>query len=149
MNTIVKKITNANIDKLVPLFDQYMVFYKKPSAPDKYRQYLAERIRNNDATGFIAFNAHNKAVGFVLHYHTFSSVSLGKVIILNDLFVSQENRQKGVAAQLVEHTITLAKNIGVVRIDLATAIDNKAAQCLYEQLGFAKDSEYFTYRLKT
>lgn len=76
MNTIVKKITVENIDKLVPLFDQYMVFYKKPSAPDKYQQYLAERIRNNDATGFIAFNTHNKAVGFVLHYHAFSSSSL-------------------------------------------------------------------------
>ncbi len=149
MNTIITKITTENIDELVPLFDQYMVFYKKPSEPDKYRQYLAERIRNNDATGFIAFNAHNKAVGFVLHYHAFSSVSLGRVIILNDLFVSKESRKKGVAAQLIEHTITLAKTTEAVRIDLAAAIDNKVAQSLYEQMGFEKDTQYFTYRLKT
>jgi ribosomal protein S18 acetylase RimI-like enzyme len=147
MNTMIKKITTTELDDLVGLFDQYMVFYKQPSAPEKYRKYLAERITNNDATVFVAYSADNAPMGFVLNYHSFSSVSQGKVIVLNDLFVADEFRQKGLGKDLINSSITLAKELGAVRVDLATAKDNYFAQLLYEKIGFVKDIGYFSYSL--
>lgn len=142
----IEKISIDKLDDLVPLFDQYMVFYKQASAPTKYRDYLKERLGNGEATVFIAYS-NNEPVGFVLNYHTFSSVSLARVIVLNDLFICASHRQQGIANKLIENVIGLAKCTHSVRIDLGTAIDNYAAQALYEKIGFIKDTEYFSYSL--
>ena len=140
-------IDEAELDDLVMLFDQYMVFYQRPSAPDNYRSYLAERLQNNEASVFIAYSDTQEAAGFVLNYHTFSSVALGQILVLNDLFVAPAYRSSGVATSLIEQSIQLAKTTGAVRVDLATGIDNVSAQALYEKLGFAIDTEFFAYSL--
>ncbi len=142
----IEKILIDKLDDLVPLFDQYMVFYKQASAPTKYRGYLKERLANEEATVFVAYS-DNKPVGFVLNYHTFSSVSLAKIIVLNDLFICASHRKQGIANKLIENVIELAKASNSVRIDLGTAIDNYTAQALYEKVGFVKDTEYFSYSL--
>ncbi|MCK5354301.1 MAG: GNAT family N-acetyltransferase [Methyloprofundus sp.] len=143
----IKNISTEELDDLVILFDQYMVFYKQPSAPDKYGKYLHERLSNNDASVFIAYSLENEPVGFALNYHSFSSVSLGKVLVLNDLFVVESHRKQGVANKLINSSVSLAKSIGSIRVDLATAKNNFSAQALYEKIGFVKDSEYFSYSL--
>ncbi|MGS0673825.1 GNAT family N-acetyltransferase [Shewanella sp. 125m-1] len=141
----IKRISIKELDDLVMLFDQYMVFYKQASAPATYRQYLNERLQNADATVFIAYSSEDKPIGFVLNYHTFSSVSLGKIIVLNDLFVAASHRKQGVANSLIDCAIDLAKQTGAVLVDLGTAKDNLSAQALYEKIGFVKDTEYFAY----
>ena len=143
----IKNISMEELDDLVMLFDQYMVFYKQPSAPDKYREYLSERLKNDEATVFIAYSSDNEPVGFVLNYHSFFSVSLGKVIVLNDLFVASSHRKQGIANNLIDCSINLAKRIGSIRIDLGTAKVNLSAQALYEKIGFVKDTDYFSYSL--
>ena len=143
MNT--ELLALSDIDKLVPLFDQYMVFYGQPSDQEKYKAYLLERINNKEATVYLALDKESEAIGFVLNYQTFSSVSLGRIVVLNDLFVVPAARRKGVAKALIECAVNLAKETGSVRVDLGTAKTNSNAQALYEQLGFEKDTEYFSY----
>jgi ribosomal protein S18 acetylase RimI-like enzyme len=145
MNT--ELLALSDIDKLVPLFDQYMVFYGQPSDQEKYKAYLLERINNKEATVYLALDKESEAIGFVLNYQTFSSVSLGRIVVLNDLFVVPAARQKGVAKALIECAVNLAKKTGSVRVDLGTAKTNSKAQALYEQLGFEKDTEYYSYSL--
>ncbi|RYV01461.1 N-acetyltransferase [Shewanella sp. OPT22] len=141
----IKKITINELDGLVTLFDQYMVFYKQPSAPDTYREYLNERLKNDDATIFIAYSQNQQPAGFVLNYHSFSSVSLGKIIVLNDLFVSPLYRKQGIAKGLIDSSINLAKSTGAIRVDLSTETNNLPAQSLYEKIGFTKETDYFSY----
>lgn len=134
-----------DIDKLVQLFDQYMMFYGQPSDQKRYKAYLIERLTKNEATIYLALNEKSESIGFVLNYQTFSSVSQGRVIVLNDLYVVPSERKKGIAKALIDCSIKLAKNTGAVRVDLGTAKTNTHAQVLYEQLGFKKDTEYYSY----
>ena len=143
----IEKITIDKLDDLVELFDQYRVFQQQPSAPEKYRAYLYQRLSKEEATVFVAYNNRAEPIGFVLNYHSFSSVSLAKIIVLNDLYVCRSHRQQGVANQLIASVVDLANGIEAARIDLATAVDNLSAQALYEKLGFIKDTEYFSYSL--
>ncbi|MCL1059237.1 GNAT family N-acetyltransferase [Shewanella gelidimarina] len=143
----IKEISIDELDELVMLFNQYMVFYKQASAPEMYRVYLAERLANKEARVLIAYSDDMQPVGFVLNYHCFSSVSLGKITILNDLFVVPSHRKQGIARGLIEQVIIFSKNNGSIRIDLGTAKDNYSAQSLYEKMDFVKGSEYFSYSL--
>jgi len=141
---MLKQLKIENLDELVPLFNQYMVFYEQESNPVKYEAYLRERLEADEATVFLAYE-DSEAVGFVLNYHSFSSVSLGKIIVLNDLYVHSDHRNKGIGKSLIERTFELAEDCGAVRVDLGTAKTNTTAQGLYEKIGFVKDTEFLSY----
>ena len=142
---MIKQLQIENLAQLVPLFDEYMVFYEKESNPLKHEAYLRERIENNEATVFIAYDNNDQPVGFVLNYHSFSSTALGRIIVLNDLYVSATERKKGIGQRMIDRTLELAKELGAVRVDLGTAKTNIQAQGLYEKIGFAQDTEFYSY----
>ncbi|MFD2673074.1 GNAT family N-acetyltransferase [Marinicrinis sediminis] len=87
----------------------------------------------------------NQAAGFTQLYPSFSSVSMRKTWVLNDLYVDPDHRGCGVAAQLIEHVKQFAHETRAVRVSLSTAINNETAQRLYERTGFQKDQQFFHY----
>jgi GNAT superfamily N-acetyltransferase len=144
---MIRKATLNDLDALTVLFDQYLVFYKKPSNIENHKAFLKERLENNEATVFLAFDEQNKAIAFALNYITFSSLLLKKIVILNDLFVDPSTRKAGVGGQLIEETKKLAQDIGAPIIRLRTAKNNFTAQKLYHKMGFVKDEHLYGYDL--
>ena len=71
----------------------YRVFYEQKSDIHAARVFLEERLRKEESIIFIA-KAGLDSVGFVQLYPAFSSVSMRKSWILNDLFVSETHRGK-------------------------------------------------------
>ena len=78
--------TIENVKDLAPLFDGYRVFYKQPSDLEKATEFLTQRFQKNDSVIFMAFEGAS-ALGFTQLYPSFSSVSMQRTYILNDLFV--------------------------------------------------------------
>ncbi len=146
---MIRKATLEDLDQLTGLFDQYVVFYKKPSNYEKHKAYLKERLENNEAIVYIAFDETDskKAIGFALNYITFSSLALNKIIILNDLFVDSTIRKNGIGEKLITQTIVLANEIGSNLIRLRTAKNNIVAQGLYHKMGFVRDEVLYSYDL--
>ncbi|WP_395352713.1 GNAT family N-acetyltransferase [Variovorax sp. UC122_21] len=85
------------------------------------------------------------AVGFAQLYPIFSSVSLTRVFILNDLFVAAAGRRKGVGSRLLAAVESYAWSLGAARISLNVARDNVSAQQLYGRQGWEQDGKYFMY----
>ena len=83
-----------HLEEISKLFDRYRVFYKASSDPDAARTFLQERFQNGDSIIF-AVRHDRKIVGFTQLYPSFSSVSMKRIWILNDLFVEPTDRQKG------------------------------------------------------
>jgi ribosomal protein S18 acetylase RimI-like enzyme len=146
---MIRKATLEDLDQLTNLFDQYVVFYKKPSNYEKHKSYLKERIENNEATIFIACDDadSDKIIGFTLIYITFSSLALNKILILNDLYVNSEVRKNGVGEKLILQTVELAKELGSNLIRLRTAKNNIVAQGLYHKMGFVREEFLYSYDL--
>ena len=132
----IRQATIADLDALVPLFDGYRQFYKQPSNPEAARAFLADRFHHQQSVIFLA-EAEGKALGFTQLYPTFSSISMARSIILNDLFVAPEARGLGVGKALLQTARDHAASNGIARLSLSTSHDNKAAQALYEQQGWA------------
>ncbi len=68
--------------------------------------------------------------------------------ILNDLFVVEKARRRGVGARLLMAARDHAVRTGAVRLVLSTAVENSAAQALYEQGGWRKDTTFFQYNFE-
>ena len=146
---MIRKATLQDLDQLTNLFDQYVVFYKNPSNIEKHKAYLKERLENNEATVFLAFDENNpeKVIGFTLIYITFSSLALNKILILNDLYVDPNVRKNGVGEKLILQTVALAKELGSNLIRLRTSKSNSVAQGLYNKMGFVREDYIYSYDL--
>jgi ribosomal protein S18 acetylase RimI-like enzyme len=144
------EIITASFDhlpQLAPLFDAYRVFYGQPSDIEAARAFLNERFTLGESIVFIAM-LEDRAVGFTQLYPMFSSVSLRRIWILNDLYVEADVRGQRVGERLIERAVQLAKESGAKGIQLETAHTNTSGQKLYERLGFQReDLEYRTYFL--
>lgn len=142
----IKRATLADLEQLVPLVDGYRQFYKQPSDLAAVREYVKARLENNECVVFIAAEG-DEALGFTLLYHHWSTVALGHVWLLNDLFTTPAARRKGVGWALMEVAADFAKADGAKRIWLRTAVDNFTAQSLYEKFGMVRDVQFYRYDL--
>ena len=147
-NFIIKEATVEDSEKIGEVFDLYRQFYKKD--PDKIIsiEYIKQRLKNKESTIFFVED-DNVCIGIVQLYVTFDSLELSKKIILYDLFVRSEYRNKGIGAMLMNASKDFAKNNGISGIELSTAISNGTAQRLYESLGYERDNEFYNYYLST
>ncbi len=70
-----------------------------------------------------------------------------RVWILNDLFVEETYRHRGMARLLLNAAAEFAKSTDAARIILATQISNTSAQSLYESEGYWQDEAFYHYTL--
>ena len=142
----VRQATILDLEQLAPLFDRYRQFYGRASDVAAAREFLLARFTNKESTLLIA-HEDERPIGFTQLYPSFSSVSLARIFILNDLFVSEQARRNGVASTLMSAAMKFASTLGAVRLSLSTAITNDAAQALYHSTGWKRDDQFFVYHL--
>ena len=135
-----------HLDALVPLFDAYRVFYEQKSDVEKAEAFLRERLTGLESIIFLAFQGDEPG-GFTQLYPSFSSVSLARIWILNDLFVRPELRGRGIAEALLQRAVTFGEQAGALRLSLATQVENVPAQRLYERLGWQREDGFYHYSL--
>ena len=145
MRTITVRQTVAyDLAELSGLFDQYRVLQGKPSDIAAAHTFLQARFDDHES---IVFMAHEDCVplGFAQLYPSFSSTALAGVFILNDLFVHEKGRRKGVACKLLAALEAYAWSEDAARVTLNVARDNAQAQALYEAQGWSRDAQFFIY----
>ncbi|QIZ08872.1 GNAT family N-acetyltransferase [Priestia megaterium] len=141
---IIQKATISDLESLTVLFDLYRVFYEQTSDLEGAREFLKARILNDESVVFMAVDGEHP-VGFVQLYPSFSSVSLVRSWVLNDLYVKEQFRGKGAGEKLIHKAILFAEETGAKGILLETGKENSQAQRLYEKVGFERESNYFYY----
>ena len=144
---LVKRAGPGDLDAVAPLFDGYRQFYGQRSDPAAARTFLAERLARDESVIFLAVAEDGEALGFTQLYASFSSVSLRRLWILNDLFVDPRVRRGGVGRRLLERAREWAVETDTKGLTLATAVTNRAAQSLYESCGWRRDDEFQHYYL--
>ena len=142
----VTRVTLDDIDVFSAMFNEYRQFYQQKSDFQSGKNFIKERLTNDESVAFIAW-INNQAAGFVQLYPSYSSVYLKKVWILNDLYVRSFARRQGVGFALLDAGKELAKNSNSLFIKVATGQSNFTAQQVYESKGYVRDKSFYHYRL--
>jgi ribosomal protein S18 acetylase RimI-like enzyme len=142
----VRRASAADVELIVPLFDAYRQFYRQASDPERARLFLRDRLEQNQSVVFLAFT-ESAAAGFAQLYPSFSSASMARIFVLNDLFVTPQARRRGVAAALLDAAAEYGRSEGAVRLVLSTEVTNTTAQAVYEGMGWKRDTVFCTYQL--
>ncbi|MGL6245720.1 GNAT family N-acetyltransferase [Pseudomonas sp.] len=140
--------TLEHLDLLTPLFVKYREFYGSLAYPDSSRAFLEKRLRRKESVIYLALaDSDDKLMGFCQLYPSFSSLSLKRVWILNDIYVAEDARRQLVADNLMRTAKKMAKETNAVRMRVSTSSDNEIAQKTYESIGFKEDTEFKNYVL--
>lgn len=139
-------VSEREIDQVAPLFDAYRCWYGAEPDLSAAKNFLIQRLRNNESSVFMA-RWNGTPVGFAQLYPVFSSVSLAAVWILNDLFVVPAARRQGIGTLLLETAAEFGREMGAIRLELQTGSGNLEAQAVYNSHGWTRDNEFFRFSL--
>ncbi|PWT77134.1 MAG: GNAT family N-acetyltransferase [Bacteroidetes bacterium] len=136
---LIRKATQADLSQLAELFNLYRIFYRKESDIDGARKFLGERMDANESIIFVATEGEN-LVGFTQLYPLFSSTRMKRTWLLNDLFVLEEFRGRGISKELIEMAKQLATETESAGLLLETEKTNVVGNNLYPSAGFVPNS---------
>ncbi|MHC8521194.1 GNAT family N-acetyltransferase [Rossellomorea sp. H39__3] len=87
----IKKATLSDLESIAHLFNEYRIFYKRPSNTEGAKTFIQERLTTGDSVIFLAGDDQG-VIGFTQLYPTFTSIGMKRAWILNDLYVSEDAR---------------------------------------------------------
>lgn len=141
----IRKISINDIKQLSKLFDNYRIFYGKEPDLQGSEKFLNERIENNESEIFVTENEKDELIGFVQLYPIFSSTRMKRLWLLNDLFVEDSYRGRGISVLLIEEAKKLCSETNACGLILETAKSNAIGNKLYPKMGFSLDMEHNYY----
>ena len=141
--------TLEHLDLLTPLFVKYREFYGELPFPDSSRAFLEKRMSRAESVIYLALpdDDDGKLLGFCQLYPSYSSLSLKRVWILNDIYVAEDARRQLVGDHLMQKAKKMARETQAVRMRVSTSANNEVAQKVYESIGFKEDTQFKNYTL--
>lgn len=140
----VRTATIRDLEPLVELFDAYRVWYRKPSDKENARVFLHKRIEQKDSVVFLA-DIKGTAVGFTQLYPIFSSTRMKRMWLLNDLYVDEKHRGKGLSKALINAAKKHCQDSDACGILLETEKSNDIGNKLYPSQNFHLEDNNFYF----
>ena len=141
-------IAAEEFEQLLPLIGAYQAFYEVEEIDEERNRTFFRRFLAPSEDGLLlGARSEGRLVGYACLYWHFSSLEACESVLMNDLFVDESARGKGVGRALIEATAEVARERGVPFVEWSTAPDNHTAQRLYDSTG-AERTEWFSYELR-
>ena len=124
-----------------------LVIQRKVHGVESSAEYIIKGIENaldNAVFTKIFYTEKEGIICGVIFGNIGSSISkAGNYIWINELFVSENYRRKGVAVFMLNELIVWCQNHHIKGIELETTIDNEPATALYQKFNFVFDQYAF------
>ena len=118
----------------------------EPPSADGRRRLVDDLFRKRRIRLFVAEEGR-KLVGYALYFYSYSSFVAKPTLYLEDLYVLDEYRKKGVGFALFRRCVDEAAARRCGRMEWAVLTWNEKALNFYEKLGARRMPDWYTYRL--
>jgi GNAT superfamily N-acetyltransferase len=141
----IRKIERGDRDIYISMAKE---FYSSPAVleniPEKnITDSFEEFVSGTPFGDAFIFEENGKTVGYGVLAYTYSQEAGGKVVWLEEIFISSDMRGKGMGSAFIDY---VKENIPARRYRLETEPENEKAAALYVRKGFEL-FEYVNYRL--
>jgi RimJ/RimL family protein N-acetyltransferase len=145
-----RRATHDDAPALVELITALAHFEKlsPPTAEEQQRLVedgFGERPRFEAWLAF--WEGEPKPVGYAVLFEMYSTFRASPTLYLEDLFVLEAYRRRGIGSEFLRHCIRLAHERGCARMEWTCLDWNTKAQAVYERIGARHLSEWYLYRL--
>lgn len=136
-SVIVRLVGPEDEEEWKRLWKLYLVFYKS-SLPEEVAELNFKRFLNPEVKMWSALaidTVTNKPIGMVNYFCHFHTWDVKDKILLNDLYVDENSRVKGVGRKLITHVYEHADKLEISNVYWHTDFFNHRAQLLYTKIG--------------
>lgn len=142
MSVVIRPIEEKDKDQWLQLWtgpQGYIEFYKslhKITAEISNTTFNRFLDPNEPVYSIVAIDpATNKIIGFANYLTHRNTWTIENALYLNDLFVSETSRLKGVGRELIEYVYKEADRLNCKKCYWSTQFENHRAQLLYTKVG--------------
>lgn len=137
MSVVIRPVEESDHDEWFRLWKLYLIFYKA-TLSDEIGEATFKRILDPNVKMWAALVINtetNKPIGLVNYFSHIQTWNTKDKILLNDLYVDENARIKGVGRKLIEYVYERADELGTPEVYWNTDFDNHRAQLLYTKVG--------------
>jgi GNAT superfamily N-acetyltransferase len=143
----VRPVNAAELEQVLPLIAGYQKFYGAEPDVERNRRFFSRFIDPSDDGLLLGAWVDGSVVGFATLYWFFSSTKAAESVLMNDLFVRDDIRGKGIGRALIQRALGEARRRGAAHLEWFTAPDNATAQRLYDSVPGAGRSMWYAYEI--
>lgn len=143
------RVVHKNFDDFISMVKK-LAAYENQSPPDSQAEC---RLRQDGLSENPKFEAYlvkeqGKIIGYIIYYMTYSSYLALPTLYIEDVFVLEEKRRKGIGRKMFEFCIHQAKNRNCGRVEWCVYNWNTPAIKFYDKLQATRLEKTY-YRLDT
>src|SRR5438309_11869380 len=98
----VRPVNAAELEEVLPLIEGYQRFYGAEPDIERNRRFFSRFLDPSEEGLLLAAWVDGSAVGFATLYWFFSSTKAAETVLMNDLFVRDDIRGKGIGRELIQ-----------------------------------------------
>jgi GNAT superfamily N-acetyltransferase len=147
-NFLIRPASVTDVPIILELIRALATYERAPNEVTATEQGLTEVLfgQKPSAEVLLAFE-NDRAVGFAVFFHNFSTWLGRPGVYLEDLFVRPEDRGKGYGRALLVYLAKIARDRGCGRMEWAVLDWNEPAINFYQKLGAKPMHEWTVFRL--
>jgi ribosomal protein S18 acetylase RimI-like enzyme len=147
MSALIRRPTQADKEQWEALYRKYLEFYNTSFTNENIELTWNRLTKSSEIQGFVA-EENGVILGFTHFHYQISTWTPTFACYLEDLFVSENARNKGIARSLIAEVEKQTKIDGGTEIFWITKRSNEVAQGLYNQVSTLTDFIYYQSKFK-
>ena len=145
---IFERVSSANFKEFLNLLIDLARYERlDPPGPEEAARLKFDCLSDPPRYEAYLCSLDGKSIGYVTFYFTYSTFLAKPTLFLEDIFVLEEYRNKGIGGMLFDFCHSEAKRRGCGRLDWLVLTWNKDAIRFYEGRG-GKRMDWYPYRLE-
>jgi len=144
---VVRRGRKADFGEFIGLVAELARFeHLERPTPAGTRRLADDLFKRRRINLFVAADG-GRLVGYALYFYNYSSFLAKPTLYLEDIFVQEAHRKRGVGFRLFRRCVDEARSRGCGRMEWAVLTWNQKALDFYERLGAKRLSDWHVYRL--
>ena len=144
---LIRKGTKQDLPSVLNLINELALFEKAPEqVTNTIKDMEEDGFGNNPVFNFYVAELNNKIIGIAVYFIKYSTWK-GKGLYLDDLFVTEKFRGKGIGKKLFDIIIEEAKKINAKQLHWQVLDWNTPAIDFYKKYGVTIDAEWLDCKL--
>lgn len=144
----IKKAEPENVSQIIALIREFAAYEKLLDFCEVTEERLNIALfgETKVAEAIVVFEAEEAAIGYAIFYPNFASFRGQRGLYLEDIYIKQEFRGRGIGEMMLKYIAKIGKERGFERIDFQVLEWNTPAVKFYEKLGATRDEEERHFR---
>ena len=146
---IIRQAQPTDAPLIYELIVELAIYEKEPNAVQTTPEIIEKQLLSPiPPFHCVVAQVHENIIGFALYFFNYSTWRGQRGIYLEDLFVQEAHRKKGIAFSLMQFLAKTATEEDCGRIDWSVLKWNQLAIDFYKGIGASEMSEWVGYRLE-